>query len=98
MNAAFCCILISRPQAPATTLDAAAAAAVAYRQGANLHMLVHPLPAANTSAVNGEGSQPLAWTWFNNQAAEELPGLLLDAGLHVYQHAVPVGRLRWEMG
>lgn len=62
-------------------------------KGANLHMLVHPLPcSSSSSAAAGEG-QPLAWTWFNNQAAEELPGLLLDAGLRVYPHAVPVGRL-----
>jgi hypothetical protein len=54
-------------------------------------MLVHPLP--ENSAATGEG-QPLAWTWFNNQAAEELLGLMLDAGLHSYQHAVPVSRLR----
>ena len=62
-------------------------------QGTILHMLVHPLPCSSSSAAVGEG-QPLAWTWFNNQAAEELPGLLLDAGLRVYPHAVPVGRLR----
>jgi hypothetical protein len=80
-------------------LTYAAVAAVTLHQGANLHMLVHPLPAtgsstaASSSSSSSEG-QPLAWTWFNNQAAEELPGLLLDAGLHVYQHAVPVGRLR----
>jgi hypothetical protein len=54
-------------------------------------MLVHPLP--ENSGATGEG-QPLTWTWFNNQAAEELPGLMLDAGLHAYEHAVPVGRLR----
>ncbi|KAF6260385.1 hypothetical protein COO60DRAFT_1507414 [Scenedesmus sp. NREL 46B-D3] len=60
-------------------------------KGANLHMLVHPLPAS--SQAGGE-EQQLAWTWFNNQAAEELPGLMLDSGLRVYPHAVPVGRLR----
>jgi hypothetical protein len=53
-------------------------------------VLVHPLP--ENSGATGEG-QPLTWTWLN-QAAEELPGLMLDAGLHAYEHAVPVGRLR----
>ncbi|KAF8073155.1 dhpH [Scenedesmus sp. PABB004] len=58
-------------------------------KGPNLHMHVHPLPLADGC---GEG-QPLAWTWFNNQAEEELPGLLLDHDLRRYDAAVPLGSL-----
>jgi hypothetical protein len=36
----------------------------------------------------------VAWTWFNNQIQEELPGLLLDRDLVYQQQYVPLGQLK----
>lgn len=64
-------------------------------------MQVYPLAAADSdvnssdgSSCSGDGSQRLAWTWYNNQVEEELPGLLLDHKLAVHTHSVPLGAVK----
>jgi hypothetical protein len=49
-------------------------------------MVVHPVPDA--------GGLPLAWSWFNNQDASELPDLLLDAAGTSHHLYVGMGQLR----
>jgi hypothetical protein len=62
-------------------------------------MQVHPLPPAESSSSDGsssssDGSQRLAWTWYNNQVEDELVGLLLDQDLEVHAHSVPLGQIK----
>jgi hypothetical protein len=45
-------------------------------------------------ASDGSSHSRIAWTWFNNQVEEELPGLLLDTATQYWRHAVPLGQLK----
>lgn len=65
-------------------------------------MQVHPLaaadcdpsPSSDGSGSSSDGSARLAWTWYNNQMEDELPGLLLDLELEVHAHGVPLGAVK----
>lgn len=46
------------------------------------------------SSSSSDGSARVAWTWYNNQVEDELPGLLLDHGLGVHAHTVALGELK----
>lgn len=67
-----------------------------------MHVQVLPLAPADSnlssssdgSGSSSDGSQRLAWTWYNNQVEDELCGLLLDQELEVHAHSVPLGALK----
>lgn len=69
-------------------------------QGPYLHAQVHPLAAAGLDSSSDGGCSSsdagprLAWTWYNNQVQDELPGLLLDQDLEVHAHGVALGALK----
>jgi hypothetical protein len=65
----------------------------ACEQGINQHMQVHPVPLVGL--LKGEGVPHLAWSWFNNQEAEEVPDLLVDTDNASHPLAVPMAKLRW---